>query len=34
MARMSLDDKIKKQEKAVFKAKDRYEAYVEYGDLC
>ena len=26
MARTSLDDRIKKQEEAVFKAKDRYEA--------
>ncbi|MBR1643379.1 MAG: ErpK protein [Butyrivibrio sp.] len=26
MARISLDDRIKKQEEAVFKAKDKYEA--------
>ena len=26
MARISLEDKIKKQEEAVFKAKDKYEA--------
>ena len=32
MARMSLDDKIKKQEEAVFKAKDRYEAELKELD--
>lgn len=32
MARMSLDDKIKKQEEAVFKAKDRYEAELKVLD--
>ena len=32
MARISLDDKIKKQEEAVFKAKDRYEAELKELD--
>ena len=32
MARMSLDDKIKKQEEAVFKAKDKYEAELKELD--
>jgi hypothetical protein len=32
MARTSLDDRIKKQEEAVFKAKDRYEAELKELD--
>ena len=32
MARTSLDDRIKKQEEAVFKAKDRYEAEMKEQD--
>ena len=32
MARTSLDDRIKKQEEAVFKAKDRYEAEMKELD--
>ncbi len=32
MARISLEDKIKKQEEAVFKAKDKYEAELEELD--
>jgi len=32
MARTSLDDRIKKQEEAVFKAKDRYEAELKRLD--
>lgn len=32
MARTSLDDRIKKQEEAVFKAKDRYEAELKKLD--
>ncbi len=32
MARISLDDKIKKQEEAVFKAKDKYEAELKELD--
>ena len=32
MARISLDDRIKKQEEAVFKAKDRYEAELKELD--
>lgn len=32
MARISLDDRIKKQEEAVFKAKDKYEAEMKELD--
>ena len=32
MARISLEDKIKKQEEAVFKAKDKYESELEELD--
>ena len=32
MARISLDDRIRKQEEAVFKAKDRYEAELKELD--
>ena len=32
MARISLEDKIKKQEEAVFKAKDKYEAELKELD--
>ena len=32
MARISLDDKIRKQEEAVFKAKDKYEAELKELD--